>query len=523
MPDNVSSHASDPIPDRCLHCPAFRKIILVHDIADGGAELARELGGIGFRVQKVAGWTQACEQINELDCEFVVWDAPMPSAEDMDALRQLRQRCPRLPIIVLVDSAEAETAIGLMKAGAHDFLVKPVDDRRLLDTVEQVIHSRRRFCDALLLATYPSPTLQGERGGEGRRLVGCGRALQEVYRRIGLVAERNEPVLIHGETGTGKELVARAIHEHSQRRQQVFLAINCAALPESLLESELFGHEKGAFTGAGQQRLGAFETANGGTLFLDEIGDMSLPLQAKILRALQQGEIRRLGGHQTIAVDVRVLAATNKDLEKAIWRGGFREDLYYPLNVVSIRMPPLREHAEDILPLVEHFIERYTPPGEARPALDTRALRKLQAYHWPGNVRELENTVRRALVSAKAQVILEENISLPVRPDLEPATCCCQEDQPLSGRSPAEPRNAVSPDLELDMVLEKWLAQQMNAGGSSAEASVPARMEIKLLLAALNLTSGNQVQAARLLGISRSTLREWLKKRAGETEEKGRP
>jgi DNA-binding NtrC family response regulator len=498
MLDNSPLPAT-PIPRRCLECSAFKKIIVIRQAATDG-QLEQELRALGFQLQVAGDWKQTCAEVNEFQCEFMIWDTQLPAAEDLEFLRQMRQRCPRLPILVLLDEAEAETAIRLTKAGAHDFLVKPLTEASLSAAIDHVIQTRRQLCDATLLprsAEIRSPS---------RRLVGKSPAMQEVYRRIGLVAERNEPVLIRGETGSGKELVARAIHQHSPRRERVFLAINCAALSESLLESELFGHERGAFTGASQRRPGAFEVASGGTLFLDEIGDMSLVLQAKILRALQQGEIHRVGGHETIPVDVRVLAATNKSLEQEIKKGRFREDLYYRLNVVSIPMPPLREHLEDLPVLVDYFLEQYTPVGEPRPALDMRALWKMQVHHWPGNIRELENTVRRALVSAKGQVILEKDIVLPAWIEPPASACCCDE---LPADASAR---EISPDMQLDMALERWLAEQVKGATLPVEGNVPARMELKLLLAALKFTDGNQAHAARLLGISRSTLREWLKK-----------
>jgi transcriptional regulator with GAF, ATPase, and Fis domain len=375
--------------------------------------------------------------------------------------------------------------------------------------------TRRLLCDALLIPGVPASQVPS------LRFVGSSQPMQEVFKRIGLVARRDESVLILGETGTGKEMVARTIHRHSERSDHPFLAINCAAIPENLLESELFGHEKGAFTGASQRRLGAFECAHGGTLFLDEIGDMSLPLQAKILRVLQQGEIHRVGGNETIAVDVRVLTATNKVLEKAIQTGAFREDLYYRLNVVSIRLPPLREHREDILELVEYFLERYTHAGGPRPALDAAALRKLQKHHWPGNIRELENTIRRALVTAKGHAIMEQDIVLG-----EPTSCAgksdvaacahCQLGQTAHDSNFETASDSVlvrASEEQLDSALRQWLVYQIRQSPADGGQDIPARLEDKLLDAAMDFTHGNQVKASRLLGISRTTLRQWLSRR----------
>ncbi len=502
-----------PAPPRCLACRAFRKVLVVQEAGEAGPGIEEALRPLGLRVTTAPGTRKALGSIHELDYELVLWDSHLPNEEELSALRQLRRSCPELPVVVLADGAAPETAIELMKAGAHDFLAKPFGAVQLRSAVERALQARRLLCEASLI---PSP---GEAKGSPPRLVGRSPAMQEVYKLVGLVAARDEAVLLHGETGTGKELVATAIHQHSQRRDRPFLAINCAALSESLLESELFGHERGAFTGATQLCRGAFEQAHDGTLFLDEIGDMSFPLQAKILRVLQQGEIRRLGGDETVKVDVRLVAATNKVLEEALHEGTFREDLYYRLAVVSIRVPPLREHLEDLLELIEYFIDRHTPPGEPRPALDALALRTLQAYLWPGNVRELENIIRRALVVSRGPAILRKDVVVaePVHPSGAATICASPRCQP----SPAfgGPRVANGPDVaedqflgqQLDVALRQWLGQQ-HGSSPHAGATVATQLQGKLLRAALRCTEGNQRQAARLLGISRSTLREWIKK-----------
>jgi len=499
--------APEPIPARCLVCPALNKILLLQEATEVAADFEDALRPLHLQVKTVLGIDNALARINELDYEFVVWDTHAPRVEEIEKLRQLRVACPKLPVLVLADSADANTTIELMKAGAHDCLAKPVAPGRLQHAMERALKARRSLCDAFLL---PGTVEMRE---HVPRLVGRSLAMQEVYKSIGLVAERDEPVLICGESGTGKELVARAIHRHSGRGERPFVAINCAALPETLLESELFGHEKGAFTGASQRRLGAFERADGGTLFLDEIGDMSLPLQAKILRVLQQGEIHRVGGQETIHVGVRILAATNKVLEKAIQNGGFREDLYYRLNVISIRLPSLREHAEDIHELVDYFIDRYSLPGRPRPALDARAVGKLQTYPWPGNVRELENTIRRALVLAKGQALMEQHILLGESPPSPEACAVCRTHGLLKNIGPADAGDP--PEVTLETALHYWLAHEVASPPIAQGQSVAERLQAKLLEAALDYTQGNQVRAARLLGISRTTLREWIKKNKG--------
>ncbi len=501
------------VPERCLQCIAFNRVLLIRETADGGADLATALQPLGLQVHVLASGSSLA-QLDEFDYEFVLWDTHLPAAEETAAIRHLLRQCPRLPIIVLTNDAHAETAIELVKAGAHDLLARPFQISSLRLVVQRALHTRRLLCAALLIPGVPAAQVSPV------KLVGRSQPMQEVFKRIGLLALRDESVLILGETGTGKELVARTIHRHGERSDRPFLAINCAAIPENLLESELIGHEKGAFTGASQRRLGAFECAQGGTLFLDEIGDMSLPLQAKILRVLQQREIHRLGGNETIAVDVRVLTATNKTLANAIHNGAFREDLYYRLNVVSIRLPALREHREDIPELVEYFLDRYTLPGSPRPAVDAAALWKLQNHHWPGNIRELENTIRRALVTANGQAMMERDVVLG-----EPASCSrigamaqCAHCQLAQPNNQSDASHGVDTDrepeleIQLNSALQQWFAHQARSP-SPAGPDTSARLEAMLLDAALKFTHGNQVKAARLLGISRSTLRQRLSKR----------
>jgi len=500
---SLISESSEVAPlARCPQCPAFQRALLIQETAGTEPGLLEVLQHSGYRVEVAASARKAFDEIGERDWEFVLWDSQRPCPEDLAALREARQRCPELPVLVMTEGDRAETAIELIKAGASDVLSKPVGPAHLQKAMNGALRARQLLCEAVLIPCAVEP------GCAARRLVGRSPAMHEVYKQIGLVAEREEPVLIRGETGTGKELIARAIHHHSRRRDHLFLAVNCAAIPEHLLESELFGHEKGSFTGAFQRRLGAFEQSHGGTLFLDEIGDMPPALQAKILRVLQQREIQRLGGHETVAVDVRILAATNKVLESALQAGAFREDLYYRLQVVSIPVPPLREHPEDIPELAEHFIGKYTPPGEPLPALEAAALTKLQTYSWPGNVREMENAIRRALVHAKGRIIMDRDLHLGEPPVASPhgeVTSC-------AGSRPGTPPAEESPEEQLEQALRRWLAQQAQRAPDETALPIPGQMESKLLQAALRQTRGNQVRAARLLGISRATLRNWLKR-----------
>src|SRR5258705_21199 len=329
---------------------------------------------------------------------------------------------------------------------------------------------------------------------EALRIVGKSEAMQQVFKMIGQVSHSDATVLITGESGTGKELVARAIYHHSPRSGQPFMAINCAAIPENLLESELFGHEKGAFTGATAQRIGKFEQANRGTIFLDEIGDMTPATQTKILRVLQSGTFERVGGNQPIRVDVRVIAATNKPLEQAVANKQFREDLFYRLNVVRIYLPPLRERREDIRLLVNYFLKKLSPKPKS---IAPDALRALEEYHWPGNVRELENAIQRALVVAKGAAILRSD--LPPEIPGGPASMAASEGRVPS--SPASPTDIPS--------LASALFQLARKDG---KLKVIPAVERELIIQALIETQGNQVQAAKILGITRATLRKRIEK-----------
>ena len=353
-------------------------------------------------------------------------------------------------------------------------------------------------------------------------VIGRSNAMQAVFKLIGQVAHTDATVLITGESGTGKELVARAIYHNSRRYQQPFVAINCAAIPENLLESELFGHEKGSFTGATQQRIGKFEQCHGGTLFLDEIGDMTPATQTKILRVLQNGTFERVGGNAPIRADVRVIAATNKPLEEAVANRQFREDLFYRLNVVRIQMPPLRERRDDVRLLVDYFLRKLG--GGTPRTLSASALAALEAYHWPGNVRELENIVRRATVVAKGPAILASDlppeVNAPARPGAPAAPPQAGAVSPGAVASPASgsaqpsptPAPAALPAPAAPATLPELAQALFRHARSDPRLRILPAVERELIIHALRETSGNQVQAAKLLGITRATLRKRVEK-----------
>ena len=410
--------------------------------------------------------------------EVVLLDLKLPDLYGLKVLKRIKEEIPGLPVIVITAYADTDSAIEAMRAGAYEYVTKPFDLEELKAVISRALALRERESAACLPCIEELP--------EGR-FVGKSRAILEVCKTIGLAAPSPMPVLITGETGVGKELVARLIHHYSPRRGKSFVAVNCAALPETLIESELFGFEPGAFTGAQSRHPGKFEQAHGGTLFLDEVGDMSPALQVKLLRVLEEGVVERLGGTRPIKVDVRVVAATNRNLEREVAEGRFREDLFHRLSVLHIRIPPLRERPEDIPLLAHYFVEEASRNAGKRVFLTEEALRKLESYSWPGNVRELKNVLTRAVVLSRGSLILPEDLDLP--------------------RSGSLPREALE-------ALAKELVSR--AFSSSEEGEIYERIisavEKELLLRALYETGGNQVQAARLLGINRNTLRAKLQK-----------
>jgi two-component system nitrogen regulation response regulator GlnG len=402
----------------------------------------------------------------------------------LEALQRIRQLDGRMPVILITAYGTVNTAINAMKFGAFEYLPKPFDVDKMRDTIEKALgHGKLEH-----RAVYIPADNHGNTDVSGDVIVGSSAAMQEVYKLIGQVAEQDVTVLIRGGSGTGKELVTRAIYQHSKRAHKPFLEVNCAALPDNLLESELFGYEKGAFTGAFDRHLGKFEQVNGGTLFLDEIGEMSLVTQAKVLRVIQHGEFSRIGGKEVIHTDVRLLVATNRNLEDAIQAGLFREDLYYRLNVITIQLPTLRDRAQDIPELVNYFVARYSrEAGKNITGIDQACLQRLCHHAWPGNVRQLENCIRRAVVLAKGATITIDDLEL---------------DSSAHDHDPA-------PALDTEAALER-IIQEIAEGESKIE--LWPTVERLLVKRALHVTKGNQVQAAKILGIHRNTLRNRMER-----------
>jgi nitrogen regulation protein NR(I) len=477
------------------------KLLLVDDEADVQYSFRRIFDSSEIDLTTASSGESALEMIPRVRPDLVLMDVRMGGMNGLETLRRIRQADSKLPVIMMTAYGTTQTAIEAMKLGAYDYLLKPFDVPRLKEIVFTALKAAR---DMKRVVSY-QPLLESEDYEVG--VVGRSEPMQKVFKLIGQLASSDATALITGESGTGKELVARAIYHHSRRSEKPFLAINCAAIPENLLESELFGHEKGAFTGAANQRIGKFEQCNGGTIFLDEIGDMTLPTQTKILRVLQNGTFERVGGNQPVKVDVRVIAATNKPLEQAVARREFREDLFYRLNVVRIEIPALRERKEDIPLLVNYFLKKIASSQKQPPkSISEEALEFLIQHSWPGNVRELENVIQRAIVVTKGDVILPldlpgsvlQNLPRPVpsTPSSVLTTPAAQQVESSSG----------DPDFTaISKTLFRWA--RLNAS-----LKVLPAVERELIINALAETKGNQVQAAKLLGITRATLRKRVEK-----------
>ncbi|WP_020475385.1 sigma-54-dependent transcriptional regulator [Zavarzinella formosa] len=420
--------------------------------------------------------------------DVVIVDVQLPDQSGLELLAEIKRHDQKMPVIVVTAFAATETAIEAMKRGAFEYLLKPVDLYQIRDVVDRAAELRR-------IQSVPAVFEGAAEDTGGDRIVGQCPAMQEVYKAIGRIAPQDVTVLILGESGTGKELIARALYQHSRRADRAFLAINCAAIPEALLESELFGHEKGAFTGADRQRVGKFEQVNGGTLFLDEIGDMTPATQAKVLRLLQEQRFERVGGRETISADVRIIAATNQNLEKMAAEGKFRQDLLYRLNGVTVFLPPLREREADIPMLAEHFV-RLTSRKLEKPvrALAPEALRLLRSHPWPGNVRELQNVIRYGVIQAPGEALTAECLPAAFRGDRVPVI---------------HADSATGPDVR---TLTRRL---LEAGEGDIYRKVLAEVDRAVLEEILRHVGGNQVHASELLGLSRTTLRNKLGRNTG--------
>jgi len=439
-----------------------------------------------YQVKTAASGEQGIEIIKKQIPDLVILDIRLPGMNGMETFGVIHKIEPKLPVIIMTAYGTTETAIEATKTGAFDYILKPFDIPDMLIIIQKALESGYFMRSQVKMGATPDESLD-------EAIIGRSSPMQEVYKAIGRVSPTDATVLVRGESGTGKELVARAVYQHSSRNQKPFLPINCVAIPETLLESELFGYEKGAFTGAAHRRIGKIEQAHGGTVFLDEIGDMPMSLQSKILRLIQEKSIERLGGRETVPADVRIIAATNRNLENAISEGLFREDLYYRLKVVTIWLPPLREREGDIPLLEEYFLSRYAAEnGVVNPGITKEAINMLCAYSWPGNVRELANIIQKVLIFNRGAPIVQEEIS-----------------QALNEKGRRSAGDTEKQDQDLLNFIQKELAQ---TDKNDLFDSCMNHFAAMIIREALNICGGNRTQAAKLLGLSRPTLHSRIEK-----------
>lgn len=490
------------------------KILIIDDDDEIRYSLNRVLTSRGFTIEEASSGEAGIACAQKAAYEVIFLDNRMGGMNGLEALQHLRAILPEAMIILMTAFGTTQTAIEAMKYGAFDYIIKPFDLKKVTELTDKAIQAHQ---DLVKSKGDYAPLLNSEDYKEG--MVGSSEAMQSVFKAIGQVATSSVTVMVTGESGTGKELVSRCVHQHSLRSGKPFMAVNCAAIPENLIESELFGHEKGAFTGATQQRLGKFELCDGGTLFLDEIGDMALPTQTKILRALQEGEIQRVGGESTIKVDVRLIAATNRDLEKMVREKSFREDLYYRLNVMRIRMPSLKDRLSDVPELVDFMLQRLAKERSSRVTqVSNEAMQVLSRYSWPGNVRELENTIQRSVVLAKGDTIIKKDLPQEILDAVESqsggaADAGIEVDETSlsldSGipESALESRETASADLSA-MPFDALMDLVYNRIRNMYDHNLVQELEKELTIRALKETGGNQVKTSALLGITRTTLRK---------------
>jgi two-component system nitrogen regulation response regulator GlnG len=464
-------------------------VLLADDDAAIRMVLNQALTRAGYEVRPTGNLSTMWNWVSRGEGDILITDVHMPDGNAFDIMPKIKKLRPSLPMIVMSAQNTFMTAIRANEVGAYEYLPKPFDISEVLSVV------------ARALADAKKPTTgerKAEEPGEHMPLVGRSTAMQDIYRALARLMQTDLTVMITGESGTGKELVARALHDFGKRRNGPFVAINMAAIPRDLIEAELFGHEKGAFTGATSRSSGRFEQAEGGTLFLDEIGDMPMDAQTRLLRVLQEGEYTMVGGRTAIKTNVRIVAATHRDLSQMIRQGLFREDLYYRLNVVPIRLPPLRERLDDIADLVSHFLKSAQREGEAMKSISPEAIRLMHSYSWPGNIRELENLVRRL-----AALYVDESISVEI----------VQNELNISDNQPSP---SSSGPIDVSTAVEAHVAQVLreyepNLPPNGLYQRVLDRVEAPLIAMALNACGGNQIKAADLLGLNRNTLRKKIR------------
>jgi two-component system, NtrC family, nitrogen regulation response regulator GlnG len=468
-----------------------KTVLLVDDDSAIRTVLSQALTRAGYSVRATSTATNLWRWVTDGQGDIVVTDVVLPDENAFDVIPRIKKLRPTLPVIVMSAQNTIMTAIRSAELGAYDYLPKPFDINVLVQTVGRALEQLKKIANPKIAEK-----------SENLPIIGRSTAMQDIYRMIARLTQTDLTVTIVGESGTGKELVARALHDYSKRKKGAFVAVNMAAIPRELIESELFGHEKGSFTGAGSRMAGRFEQAEGGSLFLDEIGDMPLEAQTRLLRVLQEGEYTTVGGASPIKTNVRIIAATHRDLRRLINQGLFREDLYFRLNVVALRLPPLRDRTEDVPDLVRYFLEGGTKLGLPAKDISSEAIEKLKNYRWPGNVRELENLIKRLMAMEVNDVISAGSV-----------------ERELAGHTGSDNAGSNSSSAEnLAAFMEQYMAQYFGSfGGVLPPAGLYERMlaelEPALLRASLNATHGNQLRAADLLGINRNTLRSKIKER----------
>ncbi|MBL4644883.1 MAG: nitrogen regulation protein NR(I) [Rhizobiales bacterium] len=468
---------------------AGETILVADDDAAIRTILDQALTRAGYRVRLTATAGTLWKWASQGEGDLIITDVVMPDENAFNLIPRIKNIRPGLPILVMSAQNTFMTAITASERGAYDYLPKPFDLREMVTIIGRALSERN-------VKNLPKPA---EQSTEDIPLVGRSAAMQEIYRVLARLMQNNLTVLIEGESGTGKELVARALHDYGKRKSGPFVAINMAAIPRELIEAELFGYEKGAFTGATNRGSGRFEQAEGGTLFLDEIGDMPMDAQTRLLRVLQQGEYMTVGGRRSIKTDVRIIAATNKDLHSLIGEGRFREDLYYRLNVIPIRLPPLRDRLDDIDDLVRHFFAIAAKEGLGSKQIDGAALARMRQHSWPGNVRELENVVRR-LAALYPQDVITKSIA---DHELEKATISTVDD------------NSTTPTQSLSLIVEALVKDALSGTAEKPTQhlyqDILHQMEKPLISSTLAYTGGNQIKASEILGLNRNTLRKKIK------------
>jgi DNA-binding NtrC family response regulator len=474
----------------------MEKILLIDDDEGLIHFLGRFFQRKGYEVSACLSGITAFEKIEKESFDLILLDYKMPESNGIDILIRIKKSQVKTPVIIMTAYGTTELAIEAMKQGAYNYLIKPFERKELSRVVSEALVVNQQMKEIVSFPDSASRVLPASPKGS-LQIIGTSKKMQDVYKLIGQIAGKDVPVLISGETGTGKELVARAIYHHSGRSQKPFIAINCAAIPDNLFESELFGYERGAFTGAERTYMGKLERCDGGTCFLDEIGDLSLPVQAKLLRVLQEGEFERLGGRGVIKVNVRMIAASNKDLKKEVEEGTFREDLYWRLKVIAIDLPPLRERTEDINALADYFLSRFTAEyNKPIHYISENTRKKFKTYSWPGNVRELENCIRRAILLCSGDIISEEQFDFLRQRD----------------ENPFQRLNRDQLLIHLKDKVEDVVSEILRLSKQDIHANIIDMVEETLIIKALEKCGNNQVQAAKMLGISRNTLRHRLKK-----------